>query len=241
MELVKQIELLIDQILNSLGSLTEDEIQQFSLVKDQKSGLSKTTGFYLLINQKTKRYYFGTTLDLSQRKGEYMLAFRQAENGDISKKISQLINKDLLLLDEKENRKHTNKDFLFFPFFQIKRKNYEIEMSWSQGGKNQVSNYLETIEKYILEKKLNKSENIYNVKPSSKWEQFNTFGGTPNSGQSKKPVVLNAIAYESVSVAAKKLEVDRKTIRNYIKTNKASYLTPEQWEGWEPNKKVSKE
>ena len=60
----------IDLILDQIKEETFDYYPH-SFQRDPKSQLTKVSGIYLIVNQKTKKVYIGSTNNLSQRKGEH--------------------------------------------------------------------------------------------------------------------------------------------------------------------------
>lgn len=65
---------------------------------------------------------------------------------------------------------------------------------------------------------------------------------SPKSGSRPKPIKLNNLnfAWQSVALAGRFLDIDRKTVRNKIGIE-FEYLTPNEFENWagSPNKKIT--
>jgi hypothetical protein len=121
--------------------------------------------------------------------------------------------------------------------------NIEHFVSSVSSSNEPITKFLETIEFNAINYFLSKTYYnglIYNQTATGRF----TFGNTsrsPNSGSKPKPIKLNNLnfAWESVSLAAQFLNVDRHTIRNKI-GRKFDYITPSKFKTWEPNKKNNK-
>lgn len=119
-------------------------------------------------------------------------------------------------------------DFYFVPLVIVDPKN-----------KNELDTFqqialLDTVEEKVLENFLFSSNTLcfYNVKTTNKFQKNNTYGGSPQSGRPNKPIRFRNYAWESVSAAAKHLQWDRKTIRNFIARGLITNLTFEEWQNF---------
>ena len=118
----------VSSLINSLVSqiLVQEEIftsssKVFSFERQASSHLTGKIGFYLVINKKNRKYYFGETTNLAQRKGEYNLALTNAANGTIgsssNRKISKAILDEFKSIDGKNQ--YRKEDFIYIPLFSI--------------------------------------------------------------------------------------------------------------------------
>lgn len=172
----------------------------YSFDRQSTSGLTKMTGFYLIVNKRTKKIYFGTTTNLAQWKGEHKSGLFKQQN----KKLLNSFRVDL------QSGEPT--DFYFVPLVGFSKAFAQEYFSNSKD----LQVYLETkIEEPFLETFLQEFPNtFYNVKTNSRFEKGNKYGGTPQSGSPSIAVMFENYAWESVTAAAVSLNVAAKSICN---------------------------
>lgn len=142
---------------------------------------------------KTGCYYFGESINLARRKGEYAFACRQAA---ANKTISEYISVDMLRPILKQHQKV--EDFIFLPLFYIPILCFQtLKVKPELKEQNQeISDFLCSIESIILTELLSLNDPLLmNKKATSLMVIGNKFGGTPQSGQAKKSVQFKDISF----------------------------------------------
>jgi hypothetical protein len=235
-KLLNLLKPIIDGVIQQINNNTFDYLS-FTFNRKLHSGLTDHCGFYLIINEKTKKVYLGSTSDLAQRKGEH------------NKNLKNLTSSKLSINLRKDRDKYGPESFYFVPLLRIPFSNFEdLLMEPNSETKNTqrkiIAKFLETnVETLLLEFYLN-SENkdmFYNVKVIGEFQPFNTFGGSPNSGSPSKNVSFQNYAWESISSASKSLSVDRHTIRNRIDNGIMKILSGEEFNNFSGNKILNQE
>lgn len=176
----------------------------FTFERNSTSGLTSKAGFYLILNKRTGKVYFGCTGNLSQRKGEHKKDFK---NNTVSQAFSvDTVNTTVF------------DDFYFVPLLVFPKDIWQGLKGTPARTRNQeISEFLASlIEEPLLRELLNSSlaPTLYNVKSESRFTRGNTFGGSPNSGSKKEPVCYDNVAWASVTLASTTFSVTRRLITN---------------------------
>lgn len=212
--------------------------------RNSKSGITNKVGVYLILNIQTCEIYLGETLNLATRKATYMQSMREAVKKE---KIFSFENRrpqdqKRTVIKLVQAKPSTVEDFLFVPVVISDIAQFKYKLTNEKAKNSDINKFLIEIEKFVLVDLLAKKYNLYNQKFGGLFEKNNTFGGSSKSGTSPAPVKIGAIAFETLSCAAKSLNVHSKSIRNYIKKFKSvDYLTSEQWLHWKGQKVIKGE
>ncbi len=193
-----KIFLIIDEIRTNRFSY-----ESFCFSRNSSSGLTRVSGFYLIVNQRTKKVYLGSTSNLAQRKGEHHAALFDPT------KRKKLLNTFKFDLDEGQPT-----DFYFVPLLGISK-----EFINGFFEPKEFRDYFDRqIEMPLLIEFLNENNPyhtfFYNVKTLGVFDIKNTYGGTPQSGLPSQAIFYENYAWESVTAAAICLNVSGKSIRN---------------------------
>lgn len=197
-------------------------------------------GFYMVYNKRTRKFYLGSSKEFSLRVAYYKRDFRNYFSGRSSKLYQSFIN------DIRGNGCNEN-DYYFISLITFDKNsttliNLENFVSSVSCSIEPISKFLETVEfnaiNYFLSQ-TNYSELLYNQTATGRFVIGNTLR-SPNSGSKPKPIKLNDLnfAWESVSLVALFLNVDRRTIRNKI-GRKFDYITVSEFQTWDPSKKIT--
>lgn len=217
------------QILSTIENMQQGtfDYSSFTLGRNLGSGLTKMAGIYLMVNQRTKKIYLGGTGDLSQRKADYKKYLNKPES------LSKLSPK---MREDREAGQAA--DFYFVPLVALDSRevtNLSGITTESTTGRGKLSIFLDSqVEQPLLKEFLqsDKASVFYNMKVEGRFEEGNRYGGTPQSGNPDKPVVLGNYAWESISGAAKSFNKDRKTIRKRLDNGPLREITSEEFENF---------
>nr|AOH77123.1 putative GIY-YIG homing endonuclease [Dunaliella salina] len=231
---------LIDLILELLD-LFQNKPEIFTQRNNRLTGNTNKLGFYMIYNKKTKKFYLGNYIEFSKRIAYYNRDFRNYFSNKKSKLYKSFI-------EDIQTNHCSEADFYFVPIMSFDKTTTEfinlesLESSVSNSN-SPIVNLLETIEFNAIEYFLvdfGYSTKLYNKVASSKFTIGNKLR-SPKSGQASQPIQLKntQFAWESVSLAAQFINVDRHTIRNKLGI-KFEYLSPLEFENWNPNYKISK-
>lgn len=191
----------------------------YSLKRDSQSNLTNKKGIYALVDRNSKKIYVGGTINLAGRKANYNFdLFNQSRYHKLSPEIRKVI------VDNPVRAA----DFYFVPLVIVEAKNQNELVTHHQIV------VLDKIEEKVLENFLSssKKERFYNLKTTNKFQKNNSYGGSAKSGRPNKPIRFQNYALESVSAAAKHLQWDRKTIRNFIARGILKDLTFDEWQNF---------
>lgn len=202
---IEKLLIIIDQVKSETFNYDD-----YSFSKNKKSGLTKKAGIYVIINKRTKKIYLGGTGNLAQRKGEYRNNLTKVEP---SQKVYSSMREDLT--------KGNPNDFYFVPIVGF-HQDLAIFTEKQESVKKQLSIFLDLkVEQVVLEQMLTNeslsgmyAKMFYNQKTIGRFQEGNTYGGTPESGAENRALCFKDYAWESVSAAANSLKKDRKSIRN---------------------------
>lgn len=193
----------------------------FSFEKKKRSGLTKCAGLYAIVNSRTQKIYVGGTTNLSQRKGEHKKGLL---DGIRSTKFLKSFEIDLQIGEAS--------DFSFVPLVVLPKSVCQYFLN----GKEFQKFIEEKLETPLLQEFLSNPEDsvfFYNRKITGLFQRNNTFGGSPQSGIPNQAIQYEEYAWESVSAAAKSLQVDRKSIRNKRDQGIFSPLTQIEYENFQ--------
>lgn len=197
-------ELLKEQIHILLESLKSGHFNPtfFSFERKKGSGLNVCAGLYAIVNSRTKKIYVGGTTNLSQRKGEHK---KGLFDGIRSNKLLKSFEVDLQTGEEN--------DFSFIPLVVFPKSIFQYFSNLKE-FQNLLEEEFETplLKEFLLDSQ--NSSFFYNQKTIGGFQENNIFGGTPQSGCANQAIQYQEYAWESISAAAKSLQVDRKSIRN---------------------------
>lgn len=231
---------LIDLIVEMLG-LFENKPEILTQKTNRLTGNTNKLGFYMIYNKKTKKFYLGNSIEFSKRVAYYNRDFRNYFGNKKSKLYKSFI-------EDIEIHNCSEADFYFVPIMSFDKTttefiNLESIVSSISNSNDPIVKLLETIEFNAIEHFLvnvGYSEKLYNKVASSKFTIGNQLR-SPKSGSPSKPIKFkNAqFAFESVSLAAQFLNVDRHTIRNKL-GSKFEYISSLEFENWNPSNKITK-
>nr|YP_636210.1 putative site-specific DNA endonuclease [Tupiella akineta]AAV80634.1 putative site-specific DNA endonuclease [Tupiella akineta] len=210
--------------------------------RNSKSGISNKSGIYLIFNIQTQGIYLGETLNFATRKATYMQEMREAKkrNEEPCFQKMKVSQEKLTIIKLVHSGQAVLEDFLFVPVVISDVTQFKDHLTNEKAKNSDINKFLIEIESIVLIKLLTNKFTLYNQKFGGLFEKRNSFGGSPKSGTPPAHLKIGDIAFESVSCAAKSLNVHSKTIRNYIiKFETIDYLTQKQWQNW-VGKKVLK-
>jgi len=256
--LVSRLKDLVSSTLENVKKpdfFTKNNLQSLQEGPSKGSGLTKASGWYMVYNKRTGKFNFGYGTNLSLRKAYYKQDLKEFfknlnSSGELVSgaptrfKLYPAICKDIL----ESNSKMA--DFYFIPLLCYKQTKFIFDTNFLNNTTlvKAIENFLQKVEKPVLtfllqEKQLQSL--LYNVKDTGRFEQGNTYGGSPNSGKADKPLAEqdNGYAWESVTVCANFLGVSNKAIRHHRgdEANKSfKSITKEEWENWPEDLKITR-
>jgi len=233
-KLLTELRPIIDSVISQVKNNSFDFTPYF-FERNPNSGLTGKGGFYLIINKTNKKFYLGSTINLVQRKGEHKEGFSH-----LNRISNPHIKADVIATSAG--------DFYFVPILKFSCTNCVLPSDL--GGKTKtgfISEFLDTqVESTLLQGYLADDSSLkdvfYNIAVVGRFTPGNTRGGTPQSGESRKPVSFNGeCAWESQSAAAISLGVDRGTIRSKVNSGLLDVLSQDNYNNFPDNLKISSE
>jgi len=242
-------QLLKDLIIETLSELDElrkgssSESLKVKKVSSRFTGSTGKMGFYMIYNQITQKYYIGSTSELSKRIAYFNRDFREYFR-DPNQRRPRLYAS---FIQDITANNCIDSDFYFIPLFLLDKRHTTFKNLQDLPGFDSNDPYrclLESIEFKAIEyfkQNLKYRDCMYNTAALGLFQINNTYR-PDTSGSPKKAIAetQGPYAWESLSVCAKFLGIDRKTVRNKIdgaqaKNQRFLYLNVEEIQAWDTN------
>jgi len=232
---------LINSVYQTL-KLFSEEPHLLTEQKNRLTGNKNNLGFYMIYNKKLNKFYLGSSIEFSLRVADYNRDFRNFFNQRKNKLYKTFV-------EDIQTNNCNESDFYFVPLISFSTNtvnfiNLDDFLNTEGITNNPLTKFLETIEfnainHFIAD--VNYSTKLYNKNATGKFVIGNQFR-SPKSGSPSQPVKLynSNYVWESVSLAAQFLGIDRHTVRNKL-GKKFDYITLNEFKNWDSNKKITKE
>jgi len=244
-DLIDIVSKIIHQVVDQIKA-KNFPTEKFALAKIVPIG--DISGFYLVVNLKNFKCYFGQSIQMGKRRSNYRTAFSKIHKG------RKLPISNPGLKNDITTNAATIDDFLWIPLLLISRRTYRFKpptanelAKWKK--REIVENKAKTVflcaieEPILIKLKKENKISLYNAQTGSAFVIGNKaaqkFAGT----QTEKPLSIMGFAFENTKCAAIALNRDPELIPFFksIKNSFVSELTADQWAEWDPSKKVSLE
>lgn len=209
----------IGKVFQTLDADTFD-FSAYAFDQPQKTRLNEFAGLYLFLNVKEKKIYLGSTKNFAHRRAQYQSHLRHPKTFSRSLRAAFLTTSKEL--------------FYFVPLVGFSTTNF------SKNWKSQLEHFFDVqVEFPLLTDYLTGpfANRFYNVQKQSEFQPGNPYGRLAALGKRARPVAIgNECAWESISAAAKALNLDRSVIRKKIQNHLMRNLTAEEYKNFSGRK-----